>query len=120
MLRTITWHRGDGTIAVTTILDSTLDPVEHAAELLARGDVPAEYVPIAYDEALPPSSLPLEVYRASPDGRVSIDIDAAKVEATKILALKGVADAESVTQRAATVADLEREIRAAETAGRKG
>jgi hypothetical protein len=113
MLKTITWNKGDGTIAVTTILDETLDPAVHAAELLARGDVPPEYSPIAYDEALPPSSLPLEVYRAESNGRVVIDIEAAKVEATKMLAEKGVADAEGVTRRAATVADLERELQSA-------
>jgi hypothetical protein len=111
MLKTITWNKGDGTIAVTTILDETLDPAEHAAELLARGDVPAEYVPIAYDEAIPPSSLPLEVYRAESDGRVVIDIEAAKVEAVKILEQRGVLNAATLAQRATTVEDLEQELR---------
>ena len=111
MLKTITWNKGDGTIAVTTILDETLDPAEHAAELLARGDVPPEYSPIAYDEALPPSSLPLEVYRAESDGRVVIDLEAAKVEATKILQQRGVANAATLAQRATSVEDLEQELR---------
>jgi len=110
-MRTITWDKGDGTVAVTTILDETLDPAEHAAELLARGDVPPEYVPIAYDEELPPSSLPLEVYRAEPDGRVVIDIEAAKAEAIKILEQRGVANATTLAERATTVEDLERELR---------
>jgi hypothetical protein len=110
-MRTITWSRGDGTVAVTTIFDDATDPAEHAAELLARGDVPEEYLPIAYDEELPPSSLPLEVYRAHADGRVFIDLEAAKVEAVKILEQRGVANAATLAQRATTVEDLEQELR---------
>jgi hypothetical protein len=110
-MRTITWDKGDGGIAVTTILDDTLDPAEHAAELLARGDVPADYVAIAYDTDLPPSSLPLEVYRAHADGHVFIDLAAAKTEAAKILAGKGVADAQDITRQASTLEDLEAALR---------
>lgn len=121
-MRTITWSRGDGTVAVTTILDETLDPAEHAAELLARGDVPADYVAIAFDEELPPSTLPLEVYRAHADGKVFIDVDVAKTHARSMLVEKyGVESAEAarIAQRATTVADLERELQSADQT-RKG
>lgn len=80
-MKTITWDKGDGTIAITTIFDETLDSAEHAAELMALGNVPAEYVPIAYDEPLPESEWSIGALRATqgPSGIVvAVDLSLAK------------------------------------------
>jgi hypothetical protein len=116
MMRTITWDKGDGTVAVTTILDSELDPAEHAAELLERGDVPAEYVPIAFNEPLPATGWPLEAFRVDEQKRVTVDVEAAKEYAVRVLTEKhGVreSEAQEMLKSAGTVEELQREMVAA-------
>lgn len=44
----IIWKKPDNTVAITTIFDGS-DSKAHAEELSARGDVPGEWVAVAFD-----------------------------------------------------------------------
>lgn len=44
----IIWQQPNGNIAVTAILDGG-DPQEHAALLLERGDIPANWTAVSFD-----------------------------------------------------------------------
>lgn len=48
----IVWTRPDNSVAIT-ILAIPVDRRKHAAELQVRGDIPADYVAVAFDYALP-------------------------------------------------------------------
>jgi len=47
-MKNIIWKQPNDTIAVTSIFDSS-DPQEHAQLIKSRGDVPADWIDVAYD-----------------------------------------------------------------------
>lgn len=50
----IVWKRPDGTVAITYPMIDGVDLDAHAAELLSRGDVPADHQKVAINAVIPP------------------------------------------------------------------
>lgn len=76
----ILWAQPSGLLAVTGLFDDS-DPAEHAAMLLERGDVPADWVVAGLNVEWPDTGWPHEAHRFT-DGAVVVDF-AAAVEVTK-------------------------------------
>lgn len=85
----ILWQCPDGTLAVTilcpahfadsagAIPDAVQAAKDHAAELQARGDVPADWVSVAHNHQSLPHELPQEVW-AWVDGQVALHVERAR------------------------------------------
>lgn len=75
----IVWKKPDGGAAVTSIFDASIDPEQHAAELLARGDVPADYELVGINVPLPPLEAPEMFDAMKVNARKEVVLDSVKV-----------------------------------------
>lgn len=71
----IIWIQPSGILAITSVFDGT-DPAEHAALLLERGDIPADWEVAGLNVDWPDTGWPHEAHRFTA-GAVVVDFDAA-------------------------------------------
>jgi hypothetical protein len=61
-MRNIHWLKGDGSMAFTLIANPEADSRVFAMEAQARGDFPADWRAVAFDDEAPPMNLPQETW----------------------------------------------------------
>lgn len=69
-MRNIVWRKPCGGLAITSLIEAS-DPIAHAAELQARGDLPPDWVAVGYD--IPEPKAPCVTALRWVDGRLVVD-----------------------------------------------